>query len=484
MLGTYPLSITEVPMDAQQSPAPVPAVTEVVSVARLSTAIFSIVALLFSLGALIMANNNDDGGGSSGAGESQSGAVKTSAVLAGSAIPSDAAAVQLTEFAISPKMVMVGKGGVLKITNDGAIPHTLAIEGTDLVTPTLNSKDVAGLSLTSLEPGDYKFACTIPGHQAAGMSGDLMVMADGASHTSAAGGGQGAVPMTADQMDEIMAVRTNAFPAKTAGLGAQPLPPKVLADGTKQFDLTSKIVDWEVEPGRFVKAWTYNGAVPGPTLRAEVGDKVRIVIKNELPESTSIHFHGLKTPNAMDGVPDITQAPIKPGATFTYEFVAQGPAVGMYHSHQNAVVQVPNGLAGAFIVGHEPVPQGVTVSQELPMMLNDAGTIGFSLNGKSFPATAPIVAKPGDYLMVHYLNEGLMAHPMHLHGMIQTVIAKDGIPLAQPYDADTIMVGPGERYTVLIHADTPGVWAWHCHILTHAESDKGMFGMVTAMVVK
>src|ERR1044072_365050 len=129
----------------------------------------------------------------------------------------------------------------------------------------------------------------------------------------------------------------------------------------------------------------------------------------------------------MDGVPDITQEPIKPGATFAYEFTAQGPAVGMYHSHQNAVVQVPNGLAGAFLIGQEPTPGGVKVSQEIPMMLNDAGTIGLTLQGKSFPATAPIVTKLGDNIMIHYLNEGVMAHPMHLHGMIQTVIAKDGI---------------------------------------------------------
>jgi FtsP/CotA-like multicopper oxidase with cupredoxin domain len=118
------------------------------------------------------------------------------------------------------------------------------------------------------------------------------------------------------------------------------------------------------------------------------------------------------------------------------------------------------------------------------MMLNDAGTIGLTLNGKSFPATAPVVTKLGDYVMVHYLNEGMMAHPMHLHGMVQKIIAKDGIPLAQPYEADTVVVSPGERYTALIHADTPGVWAWHCHILTHAESAQGMFGMVTAMIVQ
>jgi FtsP/CotA-like multicopper oxidase with cupredoxin domain len=308
-----------------------------------------------------------------------------------------------------------------------------------------------------------------------------MVMGDGT--TGAASAGSGAT-QSADAMDATMAVRTKAFPAKTEGLGGQLLPPTVLPDGTKEFDLTAKIVDWEIEPGKFVKAWTYNGVVPGPTLKVNVGDKVKVVLKNELPESTAIHFHGIKTPNDMDGVPDITQAPVKPGETFTYAFTAQGPAVGMYHSHQDAVKQVPNGLAGAFLIGEEPVPHGVTVSQELPMMLNDAGTIGLTINGKSFPATAPVVAKLGDHVMVHYLNEGVMAHPMHLHGMVQTVIAKDGIPLVQPYDADTILVGPGERYTVLIHADTPGVWAWHCHILPHAESDQGMFGMVTAMIVK
>ncbi len=88
-----------------------------------------------------------------------------------------------------------------------------------------------------------------------------------------------------------------------------------------------------------------------------------------------------------------------------------------------------------------------------------------------------MVARQGDWLQVHYLNEGVMAHPMHLHGMAQTVIAKDGFPLPQPYEADTIMVGPGERYTVHVHATEVGTWAWHCHILSHAERADGMFGI-------
>ena len=313
------------------------------------------------------------------------------------------------------------------------------------------------------------------------MTGELHVL--GAAQATGAHAGHDMQATKADQMDETMAVRTKAFPAKTAGLGGQLLAPTVLADGTKEFDLTTKVVDWEVEPGKTVKAMTYNGTVPGPTIKVAVGDKVRVVLHNQMDESTAIHFHGLRTPNAMDGVPDITQPPVKPGQSFTYEFIAKGPAVGMYHSHQNAVVQVPNGLAGTILVGDLPVPAGVKMAQEVPMMLNDSGVIGFSLNGKSFPATAPVAAKQGDWFLVHYLNEGVMAHPMHLHGLEQLVIAKDGVPLA-PYTADTINVAPGERYSVLVHADEPGVWAWHCHILPHAERSDGMFGMVTAVVVK
>ncbi|MDQ3107697.1 MAG: multicopper oxidase domain-containing protein, partial [Actinomycetota bacterium] len=227
----------------------------------------------------------------------------------------------------------------------------------------------------------------------------------------------------------------------------------------------------------------YNGTVPGPTLRVDPGDRVRIVVTNRMTESTAVHIHGIDLPNSMDGVPDITQAPIKPGASFDYEFTAQStPAVGMYHSHHNAAEQVPDGLAGAFLIGRVPTP-GVELADEQVMVLNDAGAIGFSLNGKSFPATAPIAAKLGDWILVHYLNEGVTTHPMHLHGMPQVVIAKDGFPLDQPYKADTINVAPGERYSVLVQATVPGVWAWHCHILPHAERSTGMFGMVTALIV-
>jgi FtsP/CotA-like multicopper oxidase with cupredoxin domain len=141
-------------------------------------------------------------------------------------------------------------------------------------------------------------------------------------------------------------------------------------------------------------------------------------------------------------------------------------------------------LAGAFIVGELPVPSGVTVNQEQVMILDDSGVIGYALNGKSFPATTPYVAKQGEWVELHYMNEGSQIHPMHLHGMPQLVIAKDGMPRTTPQYEDTVTVAPGERYTVLVQATELGTWVWHCHILPHAENENGMFGMVTALVVQ
>jgi FtsP/CotA-like multicopper oxidase with cupredoxin domain len=409
---------------------------------------------------------------------------------AAAATPTTATAmVHLSEFKLEPAKVTIAAGGTLQLMNMGTTQHNVAIKDTSLASPMIDAGATGNLEVAGLSPGTYTMYCQVAGHEQAGMKATLHIVAGSGAATAAVAGARAssaaAHTMTAEEMDAVMAKSIKAFPAKTAGIGAQPLAPTVLADGTKQFELTSKVVKWEVSPGKFVDAWTFNGTVPGPTLQVDPGDKVKVVLHNQLPESTAIHFHGLVTPNSMDGVPEITQAPVKPGETFTYAFTAQStPAVGMYHSHQDAVKQVPNGLAGAFLVGSEPVPQGVAVAQQQIMMLNDSGTLGLTINGKSFPATAPVVAKLGDWVEVQYMNEGQMIHPMHLHGMAQQVIAKDGYPVPQPYLADTILVGPGERYTVLVHADNPGTWAWHCHILSHAESDQGMFGMVTALVVK
>jgi FtsP/CotA-like multicopper oxidase with cupredoxin domain len=302
-------------------------------------------------------------------------------------------------------------------------------------------------------------------------------------------------PEEAAAMDQTMLDSMAAFPAETVGRGNQVLEPTVLADGTKHFDLEASIVDWEVRPGETVKAWAYNGQVPGPRLNFAVGDKIEVAFTNNLPLGSDIHWHGVIVPNEQDGVSPYTQDIVSPGETYTYNFTAEENAIGMYHAHIHGDVAIPNGLFGTIYVGELAPPAGRTVSgieipadltiaQDLPMVLNDAGVIGFSLDGKSFPATAPIVANNGDWIRVTYFNEGLQAHPMHLHGFEQIVYAKDGEPLDVPYAADTILVGPGERYTVIFHADQVGSWVYHCHIINHVESSEGMFGMATAVVVK
>lgn len=290
---------------------------------------------------------------------------------------------------------------------------------------------------------------------------------------------------TADEMDAMHEAGVKSFPAKTNGLGGQPL--EFTMDGDlKVFDLTCEVVEWEYNVGQTVEAWTYNGVVPGPEIRVTEGDKVRIHVTNKLPQSTAVHWHGLYVPNAMDGVPFMTQPPIKPGETFTYEFQIKDGNAGshMYHSHHNAAFQVTSGLLGPFIVEPKDPASRPAYDMEYTMVLNDGPIGAYSLNGKTFPSTQPIVAKKGQTVMVRYMNEGLMIHPMHLHGMRQQVIAQDGWLLPQPYYCDTLNIAPGQRYEVLVEATEPGVWAFHCHILSHAESEHGMFGMVTAFIVE
>ena len=150
----------------------------------------------------------------------------------------------------------------------------------------------------------------------------------------------------AEAMDAMHEAGIKAFPAKTEGKGNQLLPPKVV-NGVKVFELTAAPLQWETAPGQKVEAWAYNGQVPGPQIRVREGDRVRLILHNKLAESTCIHFHGLEVPNAMDGVPFLTQPPVKSGESFTYEFTAPMGNHGshMYHSHHNSAKQVGTGTS-------------------------------------------------------------------------------------------------------------------------------------------
>jgi FtsP/CotA-like multicopper oxidase with cupredoxin domain len=290
---------------------------------------------------------------------------------------------------------------------------------------------------------------------------------------------------TPEDMDAMHEAGVKSF---LDGIGKDPafygnkLAPEV-QEGVKVFKLTCKELQWDTGGGAMANAMAYNGTVPGPEIRVSEGDSVRVVVKNEMTQSTSVHFHGVLVPNKMDGVPYLTQPPIKPGETFTYEFTARNPGSHMYHSHHNAAEQVTRGLLAPFIIEPKDKAKDPAHDSDYTLILND-GPMGFTLNGKSFPATQPIVAKLGEKVRIRYMNEGLMIHPMHLHGLEQVVFAKDGWNLSQPFTCDTLNIAPGERWDVLVNCHTEGAWAFHCHILTHAESSHGMFGMVTALVVK
>ena len=261
-----------------------------------------------------------------------------------------------------------------------------------------------------------------------------------------------------------------------------PLTPTLDGD-IKVFNLTVDEIDWKIdELMQPVKALGYNEQWPGPTIRVNQGDRVRAIFKNNLPETTSVHFHGVEFEDFFqDGVPFVTEKPFAPGEERAYEFTAVNPGSLMYHSHHNATDQVGRGLLGAFIVD-PPEPQA-QYDREYVWISNDT-LGGFTINGHGFPAVVPVLAAQGERVLIRFMNEGLMMHPWHSHGFAMDVIARDGIPLGgASFKADTFGVNPGERFDAVITADRLGVWAFHCHILSHVEGPDGMFGMVTALIV-
>ena len=274
---------------------------------------------------------------------------------------------------------------------------------------------------------------------------------------------------------------------KVTPYGTQPLEPRTEGEA-RVFEMTIQEISHRIDALKApVKALGYNGTWPGPTLRVVEGDLVRATFRNELTETTGVHFHGQRLPNNMDGVPQVTQDPIQPGASFTYEFVARSTGSHMYHSHHNATDQVGRGLLGAFIVDprdpEERPDRKYGVTQDIVWISNDT-LGGFTINGRGFPATKPITAKLGERIYIRFMNEGVMMHPWHLHGTPMRIVARDGYALGSAaFTCDTLGVNPGERWDAVVDCDAPGVWAFHCHVLPHAEGRDGMFGMVTALIV-
>lgn len=289
----------------------------------------------------------------------------------------------------------------------------------------------------------------------------------------------------------------NAQPA-TQTEGGQPLEFRE-ENGVKVFELTAKAVQWSILDGVMVTAYTYNGTVPGPMIRVTEDDQVKIIVKNELPDPTTIHWHGVEVPNAMDGVPGVTQDPIQPGETFTYEFTAKPAGTFMYHSHFEGDVQVSAGLYAPFIIDpKEPeanppaVDKVLMISESLvrggqtfaPMPMSGMEPNFFTINGKAFPSTETITVKKGERVRLRLIGIGQFIHPMHLHGVPFRIVATDGhpVPEAAQLTKDTVSVAPGERYDIEFVATEAGQWVLHCHILHHTTNDNVEPGGLMLMI--
>jgi FtsP/CotA-like multicopper oxidase with cupredoxin domain len=282
-----------------------------------------------------------------------------------------------------------------------------------------------------------------------------------------------------------------SYTAPSNARGDQTLEPRS-EDGVSVFDLTASVIEWNILPDQQVEAYALNEQVPGPRLRVTEGERVRINLQNDLPEETTLHWHGLILPNEMDGAADVTQEPIEPGESYVYEFTAGQPGTYFYHSHQEPDRQQGLGLYGALIIDpkdpsvdeaydydHEAVVQlqewlerdGYTYPA---MTMEGALPNYFTINGKSYPETEIMNMEVGERLRVRFIgSNNNFVHPMHIHGGPFEIVETDGNPVQDSARVlkDTVNVGPGERYDVVWEAREPGQWLLHCHIPHHTTND-------------
>jgi FtsP/CotA-like multicopper oxidase with cupredoxin domain len=259
---------------------------------------------------------------------------------------------------------------------------------------------------------------------------------------------------------------------------------------TKVFALTASVIEWNILPDRMVRAYAFNRMVPGPRIHVTQGDRVRLNVRNELPEATSVHWHGLVLPNGMDGAAEVTQRPIEPGGRFTYEFRANQPGTFFYHSHKDPDRQQALGLYGALIVdprepdSKQPYDQDVTVQLQewavkqdhtFPAMEMEGSLPNFfTINGKAYPETDAVRARVGERIRFRFVGSNTVAiHPMHIHGGPFRLVETDGnrVPHAAQIQKDTVNVAPGERYDIVWTARREGRWLLHCHIPHHTTND-------------
>ena len=261
--------------------------------------------------------------------------------------------------------------------------------------------------------------------------------------------------------------------------------------GVKEFHLVAEPVVREMAPGMKAHLWGYNGQSPGPTIEVVEGDRVRIFVTNKLPEHTTIHWHGQRLPNGMDGVGGLTQPQIPVGKTFVYEFVARRPGTFMYHPHADEITQMAMGMMG-FWVTHPKAknPLIEPVDRDFCFLLNaydiDPGSytpkimtmLDFNLwswNSRIFPGIDPLVVRKNDHVRIRIGNLTMTNHPIHLHGHEFSVTGTDGgpVPKSARWPEVTTDVAVGQMRQIEFLADEEGDWAIHCHKSHHTMNAMG-----------
>jgi len=237
-----------------------------------------------------------------------------------------------------------------------------------------------------------------------------------------------------------------------------------------RVDLEAREVDWEFTPGRLTRVWAYDGQVPGPLIEARVGDVLEVRLTNGLPEPTTLHWHGLRLPAAMDGT-DMVQRPIEPGQAFTYRFKLMDAGTFWYHSHSNETVQVERGLYGAIVVraADEPVFDRERVLVISDVMLDESGQFTTFdgreqrggregnvrlLNGTSEPELVIWGGQVERWRIINaassrYVRLSVGGRPFRIVGTGGGVI--EGLTIVRD-----VLLAPGERVEIVVGPFEPG----------------------------
>ena len=296
------------------------------------------------------------------------------------------------------------------------------------------------------------------------------------SQVAARGGYQGHSSGSLSKVDQRSGAVANT-PVVTTDVGDLPF----AMDGeVKVFRLTAHVFKRQIAPNKTIDVWGFNGSAPGPTIQVTQGDKVRVIFKNELPESSSIHWHGFEDQIGYDGMPGISQEPVRPGQSFTYNFTIKQEGTYFYHSHM--AMQELAGMLGAFVM-HPKVPYRPHCDKDFVIHLQEYAVLANAttpntmmmefnwllLNGKAGPASTPLIIRQGDRVRVRFVNLGMDHHPMHLHGHTFYVTGTEGgrIPETAWWPGNTVLVGVAQSRNIEFVADNPGDWMLHCHLPHH-----------------